>query len=160
MKFVKVYFSIILANYFFVFKSCYCLIHYENLLERLVAMFKFFNTLIESRYLRVSLPFPTLPLNFWCFGGTGRFGRISRVFLLFFWWHVLFSSTKSPRSTSVFLFSNSTISKRCISKWSKHSSWTFGLCESDFNPLHPSIAYPYPLKTSENLKISWYFQEV
>ena len=38
-------------------------------------------------------------------------------------------------STSMFLFSNSTIFKRCISKSSKHSSGTFGLCESDFNPL-------------------------
>ena len=84
MKFVKVYFSIILANYFFVFKSCYCLIHYENLLERLVAMFKFFNILIESRYLRVSLPFPTLPLNFWCLGAQADLAGFLEFFSCFF----------------------------------------------------------------------------
>ena len=85
-------------------------------------MFQFFGILIEVKYLQDSLPFPTLPLNFWRFGGTGRFDRVSCYFLLSFWWVVLFSSTTSPWSTSVFFFSNSTISTRYISKSSKHSS--------------------------------------
>ena len=36
-------------------------------------------------YLRTSLPCPTLSFNFWRFGGTSRFGRVSRYFLLFFY---------------------------------------------------------------------------
>ena len=106
-----------------------------NSLQWFVAMFKFFGILIEVKYLRNSLPFPTRPLNFWRFRGTGRFDR---VFPYFFWWVVLFSSTTTPWSTSVFLFSNSTISTVCIYKSSKHFSRTFGLCESDFNSFKSS----------------------
>ena len=102
-------------------------------LQRFVAMLNFFGILIEVKYLRDSSPFSTLPLHFLRFGGTGRFGSFPRYFLLFFWWDVFFSSTINPWSTSVFLFSNSTISARCISSSSKHSSGIFALCESDFN---------------------------
>ena len=28
------------------------------------------------------------------------------------------------------------------------------------NPLQPGVAFLYPLKTSENLKVFWYFQGV
>ena len=57
-------------------------------LQRFVAMFQFFGILIEVKYLQDSLPFPTLPLNFWRFGGTGRFDRVSRYILDFTWFHV------------------------------------------------------------------------
>ena len=57
-------------------------------LQKFVAIFKFFGILIEGKYLRDSLPFPTLPLSFWRFGGTGKFDRISRYILDFTWFHV------------------------------------------------------------------------
>ena len=39
---------------------------------------------------------------------------------------------------------------------------TFGQIQpiQHINPLLPGVAYLYPLKTSENLKIFWYFQGV
>ena len=136
-KFVEVYFSSMRVSYFFRFWKA--IVWSWKSLKRFVAMFTFFDILIEVKYLQASLPFPTLSLNFWRFWGTGRFGRVSRYFLLFFWWIVLFSSTRSLWPTNVFLFSNSTISTKCITKSSKHSSGTFGLCKSDFNSFKSSL---------------------
>ena len=120
---------------------------------------EFFGILIEVKCLRDSLPFPTLPLNFLRFGGRGRFGRVPRYFFLFFWWDVLFSSTISPWSTSVFPFSNFTISARCISKSSKHSSGIFALCESDFNSfkssLHEALFVFFGKYFHQNHQIYW-----
>ena len=120
------------------FQLFFCFSKLLSHYERFVAMLNFFGILIEVKYLRDLLPFPTLPVHFLRFGVTSRLGRVLRYFLLFFWWDVLFSSTRSPWSTSVFLFSNSTISARCISKSSKHSSGIFALCESDFNSFKSS----------------------
>ena len=143
-----VYISIILVNYFFIFKS------YSPIIKIFVARFKFFGILIKVKYLWDSLPSPTLPLNFWHFAGTDRFDRVSRYFLLSFRLVVLFSST-SPWSTSVLFFSNSTISMRCIFKSSKHFSRTFGLCKSDFNSFKSSL--PEALFVFFWEILHWYF---
>ena len=82
-KFVEVYFSSMRVSYFFRFWKA--IVWSWKSLKRFVAMFTFFDILIEVKYLQASLPFPTLSLNFWRFGGTGRFGRVSRYFLLFFY---------------------------------------------------------------------------
>ena len=83
-------------------------------------------------YLRTSWPCPTLSFNFWRFGGTSRFAGFLDIISYFFIRCVVFFDNKSMINQCV-PFQKLHHSHEVYFKVIKHSSGTFGLCESNFN---------------------------
>ena len=123
---IKVYFFIILVNYFFVFKS-YCLI--MKIFTKIccnVYVFRYINRgeVIEE----IHYPFQLFHSIFCVLGVQVDLAGFLDIFACFFDEMRCFLRQQVHDGTSVLLFRNSTISARCISKSSKHSLGASGLC--------------------------------